>query len=53
MNMATPDELLDRIFVVAVCIRKREDKLREATRDLRTRVTKCTEVDDGIFEHFL
>ena len=51
--MATPDELLDRILVVAVCMKKREDQLREATRDLRTQVAKFTEVDDGSFEHFL
>ena len=49
----TRDELLARIFDAAACIKKREDQLRRTTRDLRTRVAKCTEVDGGIFEHFL
>jgi len=47
--VAAPDELLDRILVVAVCIKKREDQLREATHDLRTQVAKFTDVDDGSF----
>jgi hypothetical protein len=49
----TPDELLARILDAAACIKKREDQLRRTTRDLRTRVAKCTEVDGGIFEHLL
>ena len=52
-KVGTPDELLDRILDAAARIKKREEKLRRATRDLRTRVAKCTEGDDGIFEHFL
>jgi len=52
-KVAIPDELLDRIFDPAARIKKREDKLRRATRDLRTPVAKCAEGDDGIFEHFL
>jgi hypothetical protein len=47
------DELLSRILDAAACINKREDQLRRTTRDLRTRVAKCTEVDGGIFEHSL
>jgi hypothetical protein len=47
------DELLARILYAAVCIKKREDQLRRTTRDLRTRVAKCTEVDGGILEHLL
>ena len=47
------DELLARILDAAVCIKKREDQLRRTTRDLRTRVAKCTEVDGGILEHLL
>jgi hypothetical protein len=50
-NVDTRDELLARILDAAACINKREDQLRRTTRDLRTRVTKCTEVDGGIFEH--
>ena len=49
----TRDELLARILGVAACIKKREDQLRLATRDLRTRVAKCTEVNSGIFKHLL
>jgi hypothetical protein len=43
------DELLARILDAAARIKKREDQLRRTTRDLRTRVAKCTEVDGGIF----
>jgi len=49
----TPDELLARILDAAACIKKREDQLRRTTRDLRTRVAKCTEVDGGICEYLL
>jgi len=52
-KVGTTDELLDRILDPAARIKKREDKLRRTTRDLRTRVAKCTEGDGGIFEHFL
>jgi len=34
-------------------IKKREDQLRRTTRDHRTAVAKCTEVDGGIFERLL
>ena len=34
-------------------IEKREEQLRRTTRDLRTRVAKCTEVDGGIFQRLL
>jgi hypothetical protein len=33
--------------------KKREDQLRRTTRDLRTRVPNCIEVDGGIFEYLL
>jgi len=49
----TTDELLARILDAADRIKKREDQLRRTTRDLRTRVAKCTEVDGGICEHLL
>ena len=48
----TPDELLARILDAAACIKKREDQLRRTTRDLRTRVAKCTEGDFGIVDNF-
>jgi len=51
--VGTPDELLDRIFDPAARIKKREDKLRRTTRDLRTPVAKCVEGDGGTFEHLL
>jgi hypothetical protein len=47
------DELLASILDDAAGIKKREDQLRRTTRDLRTRVAKCTEVDGGILEHLL
>jgi len=43
------DELFPRILDVAASIKKREDQLRRTTRDLRTRVAECTEVDGGIY----
>ena len=49
----TPDELLARILDAAASIKKREDQLRRTTRDLRTRVAKCTETDGRIFERLL
>ena len=36
----------------AARINKLYHQLRRETRDLRTRVAKCVEVDGGIFEHF-
>jgi hypothetical protein len=45
----TRDELLARILDIAACIKKREEQLRRTTRDFRTRVAKCIEVDGGIF----
>jgi hypothetical protein len=44
----TADELLARILDAAGCIKKRADQPNRTTRDLRTRVAKCTEVDGGI-----
>jgi len=40
--------LLARILDIGVGIKTREDQLRRTTRDLRTRVAQCTEVDGGI-----
>jgi hypothetical protein len=53
INTDTSDELLFRILDAAGRIKKREDQLRRTTRDLLTRVAKCTEVDGGIFEYLL
>jgi hypothetical protein len=49
----TRDKSLARILDAAAGIKKREDQLRRITRDLSTRVAKCTEVDGGILEHLL
>jgi len=49
----TADELLASILVAAGCVMKREDQLRRTTRDLQTRVEKCTEVDGGILGTFI
>ena len=51
--MDTLDELLARILDSGARIKKRKDQLRQMTRDHHTRDVKCTEVDDGLFEHLL
>ena len=48
IKVDTADELLVAILYVAGCVKKREDGLRRAARDLHTRVTKCTEVGGRI-----
>jgi hypothetical protein len=45
IKVDTAAELLAHILDVAGCIEKREDQLRRTTRDLRTRVAECSEVD--------
>ena len=52
-NVDTPGELLANILDAATRIKQREDQLSRKTRDLRTPVGKCTEVDCGIFECLL
>ena len=47
------DESIARILDAAARIEKREDQLRRTTRDLHTRVAKCTEDDGRIFENLL
>jgi len=49
----TRDELLAGNLDAAAGTKKSEDQLRRTTRDLRTRVANCIEVDGGIFEHLL
>jgi hypothetical protein len=49
-KVGTPGELLAYILDAAAFINKSEDQLRRTTRDLRTRVVKCAEIDCGIFE---
>ena len=49
----TRDELLTRTLDPAARIKKCEDQFRRKTRELRTRVAKCVEVDGGISEHLL
>jgi hypothetical protein len=53
IKVDTADELLARILDAAGCINKREDHRRRTTRDLRTRVAECTEVDGGVLENLL
>ena len=45
-----PDELLARTLHSAASINKREVQFRQTTRDLRKRISMCTQVDDGSFE---
>jgi len=49
----TRGELVVRILDSAARIKKRDDQLRQTTRDHYTRNVECTGVDDGIFEHLL
>ena len=51
--MGKRNDLLAGILDVAVQLKEPEDQLRRTTRDLRTRVAKCFEVDGGIFGHLL
>jgi hypothetical protein len=52
-KMDTPDQLLARILDDTARIKSHEDQLRRTTRDLRTRVAKCSEDDGGILDCFL
>ena len=45
------DDLLASILDAAARIKKRELQLRRTTRNLRTRLAKWAEVDDGILEY--
>jgi hypothetical protein len=47
------DELLARILDAAARLKKREDQLRRTTRDLSTRVAKCTEIDGEVLERLM
>ena len=49
IKVDTPDEFLALTLDAAACIKRREDQMRRPTRDLRTRVAKCTEVGGEIF----
>jgi hypothetical protein len=49
----TRNELLVNILDVIACLKERQDALRQTTRHVLTRVTKCVDVDGGIFEHLL
>jgi hypothetical protein len=49
----TRDEMPARVLDATARTKGRDFQPRGITRDLRTRVTKCTEDDRGIFEHLL
>lgn len=49
--MDIQDELLPGILDSDARVKKIEDQFRRATRDLRTRDSKCVEVEGGIFEN--
>ena len=51
-NVVKLDALSARVLDAAARIKKREDQLRQTTRDLHTRVAKCTEFGGGIYENF-
>ena len=50
--MDTPDELFSHILDDAGSIKKPKDQLRRITRDLRTGIAKCIEVDGEIFRMY-
>jgi hypothetical protein len=52
-NVDAPEELPAGILDAADRMKKREDRLRQKTRFLRTRVAKCSEVYGGILERLL
>jgi len=52
-NLGTREESLVCILRAASSVNILEDQLRRTTRDLRTRVAKCTEVDGGFLERLL
>jgi len=52
-KLDTTDELLASILDDAGCMKKREDKLRQTTRDLHTRVANCGEVSGEVFRIFI
>ena len=49
----TRDESLGRILDAAVHVKRLENQMWRKTRDLRTRVAQCVEVDGTIFEYLL
>jgi hypothetical protein len=51
IKVDTQDELLAGILDSAARIKNLEDQFRRATRDIRTRDSKCVEVVAGIFEN--
>jgi hypothetical protein len=52
-KVGTPYELFARILDATARIKKSEHQPRRTTRDLRTGVAKCNEVDGGISETFI
>jgi hypothetical protein len=53
IKVDTRDELFARNLHAAARVKKRENQLGRTTRDPRTRVAKCTDVNGGIFEYLL
>ena len=47
------EELIVRILNSAAIIKNSPDKVRNATRAVHTRATKCLEVEGGIFENLM
>ena len=52
-NIDIPDDLLALILCAAASLRESESHLTLTRRELRTRVTKCIEVDGATFQHLL
>jgi len=52
-NVDKRDKLVARILDAAAHIKNCENQFRRQTRDLRTRVAKCIEVDSRIVEYLV
>ena len=53
VKVETREELIVRIMNSAAIIKNIPDKVRNATRAVHTRATKCLEVEGGIFENLM
>ncbi|PSN48162.1 hypothetical protein C0J52_08720 [Blattella germanica] len=53
VKVGAREELIVRIMNSAAIIKNSPDKLRNTTRALYTRATKCLEVEAGIFENLM
>ena len=53
VKVGTREELIVRIMNSAAIIKNSPDKVRNSTRAVHTRATKCLGVEGGIFENLM